>query len=703
MRRLLQLVITCMLAVLIQHSALASTDAPPLVIRGDSNYPPYEFMENGIPTGFNVDIMRAVAQTMNMSIKIDLGPWQEVRSQLEAGDIAALTGMYQSAERARTVSFSSPHLLVTHALFVRRGSTVQSLDDLAGRTVLVQHGDIMHDFAISNLPQTAIQPFVSQQEVLLQLAQGKGDAALIGRLQGQYWTQKLKLTDVYPLEQEFSPRRYCLAVTKGNDELLAKLNEGLALIKQSGEYDAIHDKWFGVYSDRLRMQTVVEGALWVVVPLCLLLLATFCWTRVLQRKVNARTRELTLRLEEHRKTAEALAESEARYRSIFESMMDGYYRTDMTGKLIMANPAAAKMLGYDDGDESPDTDIATAFYAFPEARTELLRRLAAEGQALGYQATLRRRDGSFIEVESNCRVLHDPATGEMLGVEGVFRDVTARKRMEDLMLQTEKMVSVGGLAAGMAHEINNPLSIIASAAQNIQRRIAEDLPGNVNAADKTCCDLNALRRYCEERNISSALEAILEASRRAGKIVANMLDFTRRNNAPSTQCDPAELAHNAIAFATADYDLKKKYDFKRVELITEIAPNIPPIICNKTEIEQVILNLLRNAAQALATVDPPRPDPRITLRVQRETQVFDGLRIEVEDNGPGMSEAIRKRIFEPFFTTKAPGEGTGLGLSVSYFIVTRNHGGSIHVDSTLGEGTRFTLRLPQRRPKVQDG
>jgi signal transduction histidine kinase len=136
--------------------------------------------------------------------------------------------------------------------------------------------------------------------------------------------------------------------------------------------------------------------------------------------------------------------------------------------------------------------------------------------------------------------------------------------------------------------------------------------------------------------------------------------------------------------------LKKKYDFRRIEIVREYEPDMPRIPCTETEIEQVILNLLKNAAQAMIDIPPDRK-PTITLHLRREQRYAV---IEVADNGPGMTEETRRRVFEPFFTTKEPGIGTGLGLSVSYMIVTQNHKGLMEVASTPGEGARFTVRLP---------
>jgi PAS domain S-box-containing protein len=281
------------------------------------------------------------------------------------------------------------------------------------------------------------------------------------------------------------------------------------------------------------------------------------------------------------------------------------------------------------------------------------------------------------------------------GVEGaVIRvdDVTARVRMEELMVQSEKMLSVGGLAAGMAHEINNPLGGILQSLQNILRRLSPDLPANVAAASACGTDLSTVRCYLEARDILKFLDSIRISGERASATVNDMLNFSRSSESRTAPVNLAVLLDKTVELATHDYDLKKKYDFRHIHIVREYSSEVGDIPCVETEIEQVILNLLRNAAQAMMLSGTLTP--AITLRVRSDAH---HAVIEVADNGPGMSEETCKRVFEPFFTTKEVGIGTGLGLSVSYFIITNNHNGTMRVDSSPGNGTCFTIRLPRKR------
>ena len=285
-------------------------------------------------------------------------------------------------------------------------------------------------------------------------------------------------------------------------------------------------------------------------------------------------------------------------------------------------------------------------------------------------------------------LMADNASGAVIRMD----DVTARVRIESMMVQTEKMLSVGGLAAGMAHEINNPLGAILQGSQNILRRVAPDMPQNRAVADAIGIDLDRLHRYLEQRQILRFLEGIREAGARAAKIVADMLSFSRRSESHFALVEVEEMLETVLRLAASDYDLKKKYDFKRIAINRDYDPALRLVYCDKTEIEQVILNLLKNAAQAMA--EAGIPTPVITLRTRREALY---ALIEVIDNGPGMDEKTLKRIFEPFFTTKEVGAGTGLGLSVSYFIVTEQHNGRLSVMSKPGQGARFSIRLPLTR------
>jgi hypothetical protein len=270
-------------------------------------------------------------------------------------------------------------------------------------------------------------------------------------------------------------------------------------------------------------------------------------------------------------------------------------------------------------------------------------------------------------------------------------DITQRLSLEDMMVQSEKMLSVGGLAAGMAHEINNPLGAILHNVQNIRRRLSPDLAKNIEQAEQNGIDLATVNQYLQSREVPKLLDGIQQAGARAAKIVSHMLSFSRLSNRQMAPCDLPALIDQAVEIASNDFDLTIGFDFKGQAITRQFDPNLGPVPGTANELEQVLLNLLKNAAQAIHQRANDAEPGRITLRTRLNPPWAE---IQVEDNGVGMPENVRKRTFEPFFTTKEIGQGTGLGLSVSYFIITNNHKGQMEVQSSPGQGTCFTLRLP---------
>ncbi|NLV24327.1 MAG: PAS domain S-box protein [Deltaproteobacteria bacterium] len=390
-----------------------------------------------------------------------------------------------------------------------------------------------------------------------------------------------------------------------------------------------------------------------------------------------------------RKQAEQqLQASEALYHALFDATPLGLSIQDWDDfSFIEANQAFLDLYGFSGG--AIKGFRPTHFCTFREAGDEdqerrLLGQLRA-GEVVHAEIRDRNRKGETIWVAKTIRkvTLH--------GMERIMtfaQDITEKKQMQDFLIQNEKVMSLGVLAAGMAHEINNPLGIISQGVQNVLRRTREPIPGNLQAAAECQISFAGLNRYLEERNVFRSLEAVREAVLRSAALVATMLEFARK---PETCCSPHDinyLLEKTIELAATDYDLKKKYDFRNIRIEADFALR-DQVPCVASELEQVFLNLLRNSAQSLRQAQ--REAPVIRLRTYRK----DGWAVvEVEDNGTGIAPGIRKKIFDPFFTTKKIGEGTGLGLSVSFHIIVQRHLGEMLVESEEGAWTRFIVRLP---------
>ena len=313
-----------------------------LYVRGDSAYPPFEYLnQRGEPEGFNVDLMNAVAKAMGLKVKIDLGPWDKVLAQLEYRKIDALIGMFKTEERDKKFDFSVPYFIGSYAVFVRNDSKIQSVADVKDKTIIVQLGDLGHDYVKENRLGKKIITKSDWTETLKALSKGEGDCAIVSRFQSIRLIKDLSLTNLKPVGPPIIQRKYGFAVVKGNTALLSELNEGLSIIKSTGEYDAIYKKWFAVYEEQ-SFSSVLKDLLWILLPLLGVTAAAFVWTWMLRKQVQSRTVALRNELYE-RKQAEAKLHLAA---SVFRHAREGIMITEESGTIIDVNDAFTSITGY---------------------------------------------------------------------------------------------------------------------------------------------------------------------------------------------------------------------------------------------------------------------------------------------------------------------------------------------------------------------
>jgi len=402
-----------------------------------------------------------------------------------------------------------------------------------------------------------------------------------------------------------------------------------------------------------------------------------------------------------RKSAEeALLASEQSYRELVENTNSIILRLDTMGRMTFCNESVVRFFGFS-RDELIGRPVYETIVPPTESTGRDLRKIIAtmcsdpDHYALSENENIAKDGRRFWVSWANKSVVI--AAGQNPEILCIGQDITEKKRLQEMMVETEKMVTIGGLAAGMAHELNNPLGAIIQSVQNLRRRLSIGLAANEKVATETGVDIAAMQEYLNCRGIYDMLAHITTAGTRAADIIAKMLAFSQKSVLGRTSVHLADLVDRAIDLAACDYDLKKRCDFGKIAIVREYDSAVPAVLANVAEIEQVLVNLLKNAAQALVE-RPADRQPLITVRVASR----EGFAVmEVADNGPGIPKGYRAHIFDPFFTTKQVGEGTGLGLSVSYAIIVQHHQGSIQVDSREGEGTCFTVLLPCARAKGQ--
>ncbi len=384
-----------------------------------------------------------------------------------------------------------------------------------------------------------------------------------------------------------------------------------------------------------------------------------------------------------------LKESELRLRGFMESATESFTLWDSDLNLISVNKAGIEMFSYQEMAEQ----------AVGKNMVEIIPGVEGTGRYKQYMGVIKSGEPlSIYDVNPHPtfgnRDLKIKAFKVSKGLGMIVEDITERNRTQEMMIQTEKMLSIGELAAGMAHEINNPLAGIIQNVQVLGNRMSRNLLKNKQIAEECGTTIEVIEAYMARRGMFSMIDSVMESGKRAAKIVSNMLSFSRKSDSQFVAHDLRELLERTLGLAESDYDLKKKYDFRQIDIFREYDDSVPNIICEGSQIQQVFLNIFKNSAQAMVGRKVEKQTPRFILRLKRK----EGMaRVEIEDNGPGMDENTRKRIFEPFYTTKPVGSGTGLGLSVSYFIITKNHGGTMTVDTTPGKGSKFIIDLPINR------
>lgn len=568
-RFLLLLLAMCLTVSGVNAEPVAGRDLSVIVVGGNSNYPPYQFLDkNGQPAGYIVDLTRAIARVMGMKVEIKLDDFGTILKGLDSGDIDILEGLSYSEARAREYDFSTPHSIIVQAIFARKGTPpVKSLEDLKGKKVLVHRGGGMHSYLHEKHYDADLVLTDSPRETLQELASGRCDYALVALLPAMYIIREEKLSNLVPVATNVTPQRYyCYAVKKGNAELVAQMNEGLSILKKTGEFNRIYDRWIGVLEpQRTSWLVVAKYAALVVIPLSLILMGTVLWSYSLRRQVAQRTESLS----------NALAELQ---------------------------------------------------------------------------------------------------------------------RNQQQLVQADKLAALGILVSGVAHEINNPTGIILMNMPTLKKifRDAERILDRYQEQEGDFT-LGGIRYQRVRQEVPLILDEIQDGAQRIKKTVEDLKNFARKDDeAHKEMLDFNHVVRTAVRLV--DVATRKFTN----DFTASYEDGLPPVFGNEQRLEQVVVNLVMNAGQALTD-----PSKAIALRTWYDAAT-GRVMLSVHDEGTGISPEHLKHLTDPFFTTKRESGGTGLGLSISANII-KDHGGEIAFESGLGAGTTVTLALPAAAAGSKNG
>ena len=407
-------------------------------------------------------------------------------------------------------------------------------------------------------------------------------------------------------------------------------------------------------------------------------------------------------ISDRKKVEDELREAERKYRGMFDEAMVGIFQSTPSGALLSANPAMARIFGY----ESPEVMIAAVggasgqLYVDPKRREEFVLMMERLGSLQNFECQAFRKDGSKIWLSSCGRAIRQ--NGKVIRYEGMTEDITERKLLREQLFQAQKLESVGQLAAGIAHEINTPTQYIGDNVRFLKDAF-QDLRGLLANYERllTMAQSNTLSSETVQEvaaavertdaaylleEIPKAIEQTIEGVSRVATLVSAMKEFSHPGTKEKIPLDLNHAIESTLTVARNEW----KYV---ADLETDYDSSLPRVSCLPGEFNQVILNLIVNAAHAITDAEKGGSE-KGKIRVQT-LNCPEWVEIRIQDTGSGIPEKVRPRIFDPFFTTKEIGKGTGQGLAIARSVIVDKHDGTIQFETEEGKGTTFIIRLPK--------
>lgn len=581
-------------------------------VAGDNNFPPYEFLdENNNYTGFNVDIMRAVALVTGIEIEYYPMAWDEACDKLKKGEVDIIQGMRYTRDRDLFYDFSEAYLENSQSIFVLSSNDdIKRFKDLNGKRIAIQRGDVAISALYTLRHYTSIYT-ENQEEAIHQLIGGKADAFIGNTLTGVYLIDKMGIRDnVKIVGETLNTTQYSMAVKEGNTELLNIINKGIREIKRNGTYDMIYRKWFGrtVSYPIQFFRKLAVIAIMVILVFAAVMILILRWNSMLKKEVDKRTLQIK------------------RERDFREKLLNRIFSAIITinkdNIITFANEPAAKIL-----DMELDKLIGLDY-----RQTNIKDLFSTDGLSGESIEKEIQINGRKVYINYRAQIIHNMDDNEEIII--IFRDITEEKLMQESIITKDKMQSLGNLITGIAHEIRNPLTSIKAYTQLIPKKIDD-----AKFRDKISKD-------------------IPQEIDRLDKLVRDLLEYSKPRKPFMEKINLYEAVDNALLL------LKNTLEEKLIKAEIYIDKDIT-VQFDRNHLQQILINIILNAIESM-----DKEDKKIIINGENRQ---DTVYLSIKDNGCGMDKNILSKIFNPFFTTKA--NGTGLGLYVSYQLLLQNNGG----------------------------
>ncbi|HJW73430.1 MAG TPA: transporter substrate-binding domain-containing protein [Geothrix sp.] len=646
-----------------------------VVVGINRDFPPYEYLDpEGRPAGYDVELLQAVAEAEGFTLEFKADTWNGTLDAFREGRLDMLPGLLHSKARETFADFSTPHLVVHYSIFVRRGErALRGESDLKGRRILVERQSQMQDHLQALGLGADLIPVDSEPEALRRLAAGEGDAAAAPQLQGMVLAKTHHL-GIQTVGGPLFTRQLCFATRHGEEELLSHLNTGLAILNQTGQYAEIYKHWFGeLQPDPRASLAAIRRVLTLLAIVVLILLFTGIWNWSLRRQVGRATELL-------RSANREIHERETYLHTVIENLPAAIFGKDPRKgyTFTLWNARSEEIFGLRKTDVMGKSD----YDFFPKEQSDFFR--AKDIEVITSRRILEIPEERVLSKSHGEILLHTrkvplfDEAGEPCLLLGIAEDITEQKAMEHALRQAQKLESLGVLAGGIAHDFNNLLTAIL---------------GNL--------ELAALHAP-EEAPIRAFLKNAKATTLRAAELTRQMLAYSGKG---LFVVKPVDLSATAEEMAS----LLKVSISKQVALRFQFAKGLPLIQADPAQIQQVVMNLVTNASEAIGDTEGEilLATSSVELNNAEVNTLHPGspippgryVALSVKDTGSGMTDDVLARIFDPFFTTKF--SGRGLGLSAMLGILRAHHAG-IGIRSIPEAGTEFRIYFPEGSQDTED-
>ncbi|MCX7957425.1 MAG: transporter substrate-binding domain-containing protein [Deltaproteobacteria bacterium] len=637
----------------------------------DNNYPPYSFTDrdSGLK-GISIDLWKEWEKQTGIRVYITGTNWLDAQRRMEAGEFDVIDTMFYTVERAEKYDFLRPYAKIDVVIFFERTiSGITDVNSLKGLMVGVKKGDANIDFLRKNGIEYLAE-FDNYEDIVIAAKEKRIKIFVVDKPPGVYYLLKHKAEENFRFSEALYFGEFHRAVRKGNGELLKLIEKGFEKIPEQVKSD-INEKWMGKSIGSKKYAGTLKALLFLLSLFAILLAISYVWVVTLRRAVKEKTLQLEIEKEKAENFAKGLLESEKRFMNLYNNISDIIFTIRLNGKFTDMNPRGLKILEYT---EAEIKGLALEDVVIPEdvekAKGGIEARLRGEERPFDFR--IRTKSGKTLIVETKGTLLYEG--GKPVAIQGIARDITQQKVIEERLLESQKLESLGLLAGGIAHDFNNILMSIINYIEFIKKDY-----GN---KDLFLSDINHLRNSAD----------------RAARLVQQLLGFSRKQMILPQPLDINELIMN---FQGSLF----KFLGENIKTMLSLTEKRPVIFADRSQVEQILMNIVVNSKDAMPS------GGRITITtdvVHLENEVEgnrsyngDFVLISVRDTGCGISDENLKRVFEPFFTTKPVGKGTGLGLPMVYGAMQQNKG-FVRIESRINSGTEVRLYFPLSEKQVEE-